>query len=323
MKRAQELTKARQVPLEWRDVSWTPHLTVRQQPVSTPATVLFTPFRGFHFAQLAVEKNMKQPTTQYRHIRNAFTLIELLVVIAIIAILAALILPAISAAKTAALKKKAALEITQIVDAINRYQTDYSRYPVSTNAMLAAVNAKEDISYFDGTTTMNGLTPTPNVKYEATNSEVMTILMDETNGLIGTTAIPNPNWNHQKNPKQIKYLSPSQSGFNPATTGGQPLAGLDVNFVYRDPWGTPYVISMDLNYDEKCMDAYYRHQKMSSPSGIQNGLNGLNNPVNGASDNFAFNGGVMVWSWGPDKNADPAQPANVAPNKDNVLSWKP
>src|SRR5215472_460304 len=63
---------------------------------------------------------------------KAFTLIELLTVIAIIAILAAIILPVLSSAVTRAKKTKAGTEIAQIRAAIEQYESQYGRMPVST-----------------------------------------------------------------------------------------------------------------------------------------------------------------------------------------------
>src|SRR5499427_9142569 len=64
---------------------------------------------------------------------DAFTLIELLVVIAIIAILIGLLLPAFRAVQNQAKQTQAKNDLTQIVNAVNAYYTDYGRYPVSTS----------------------------------------------------------------------------------------------------------------------------------------------------------------------------------------------
>jgi hypothetical protein len=80
---------------------------------------------------------------------------------------------------------------------------------------------------------------------------------------------------------------------------------------------------MDLNYDENTRDIFYQYQSVSTNSGAS-GLNGLINPVNstGKSDDFQYHGGVMVWSLGPDKKANPTQHGDQGENRDNVISWK-
>ena len=265
---------------------------------------------------------MNHPSPHTKFLIRAFTLVELLVVIAI---LAAMLLPVLIIAKEKVKVSKAKQEITLLVGAIQSYHSTYSRYPCSTNAMIEAAKRKEDFTYFDGAFTVNQTQTL--VQYDAPNSEVMAILMDIPDGFIG--ALPNPNWNHQKNPQSIKASFPI-SGYDPAT-GGTPLPGVDKNYVYRDPWGNPYYISMDLNYDEKCMDAVYRRKAVSQiTAGKPDGYNGLVNAADntGATDEYSFNGGVMVWSLGPDKKMDrnplsaPGIDASQPPNKDNVLSWK-
>ena len=73
-------------------------------------------------------RTSKRPT---RPSREAFTLIELLVVIAIIAILVGLLFPAFKAVQNQARQTQAKNDLTQIVNAVNVYYTDYGKYPIA------------------------------------------------------------------------------------------------------------------------------------------------------------------------------------------------
>src|SRR5256886_15810107 len=64
------------------------------------------------------------------HQAPAFTLMELLVVIAIIAILIGLLFPAFRAVQNQAKQTQAKNDLTQIVNAVNAYYTEYGKYPV-------------------------------------------------------------------------------------------------------------------------------------------------------------------------------------------------
>ncbi len=245
---------------------------------------------------------------------SAFTIVELLVVIAIIGILAALLLPVLAKARIAAEKTKAKVEISNLVTAITKYDSDYGRFPVSgSDQAMAGTDdftcggAGYDAAGVNQLWTM-GIT---------NNAEVIAILMDATNYPGGG---PTPNMNHFKNPQRTIYLGPKI-----VADTNSPGVGLDG--VYRDPWGNPYIISMDLNYDEQCRDSNYclRAVSQNPPnSSSQAGYNGLFNPdANGTTDNFLYHGKVMVWSAGPDRKIDwPPAEADQGYNKDNILSWQ-
>jgi prepilin-type N-terminal cleavage/methylation domain-containing protein len=255
---------------------------------------------------------------------KAFTLIELLVVISIIALLAGLLLPALSAAKISAQKTQAKLEINGIVTAIQNYDSAYSRFPVS--AGVQGVTAGGDFTY--GGTVLAPYTPNPiSANYVSNNSEVIAILMDITNYPSQFTApsyAPTVNNGHVKNPQQTIFLNAKMSGYDPLDplqAGSTPLPGVGKDLVYYDLWGNPYVITMDLNYDESCWDAFY---KLPAVSG--GGLNGLISQTdNNNNAVYGYHGKVMVWSAGPDGKIAPTLPASgptAGVNRDNILSWQ-
>lgn len=261
---------------------------------------------------------MKSKFISSRRSRFGFTLVELLVVIAIIGILAAMLMPALIGVAKKAKEKKARLEAAAIIQAVEAYDSAYSRFPVSQAAQADANLNKGDFTYGgpirSGDGSVNAIGNT-GYTYNTNNSEVVAILMDLVALPDGT---PTVNTNHVKNPRQTKFL-------NATTTGDATLPGVGPDLVYRDPWGNPYIITMDLNYDDECRDAIYSIQQVSQAgANSTKGLNGLVNSidVNGNGDHFQFHGKIMVWSAGADKKFDRTIPANVGVNKDNILSWQ-
>jgi prepilin-type N-terminal cleavage/methylation domain-containing protein len=191
----------------------------------------------------------------------AFTLIELLVVIAIIAILIGLLFPAFQAVQNQAKRTQAKNDLTQIVTAVNAFYTEYGKYPLAT----------------DDSTISN-------------NSGLMyTLRADSTN------ANGNPNVNNATNPRVIVFINPP---YVKNDTAGNRRSGVSpTDGQYYDPWGTPYRVAIDGDYNNNINPNPYTANTGAGPSPL--------------------NLGVIAWSFG--KDATQGTNFNAS---DDVISWQ-
>jgi len=155
-----------------------------------------------------------------RHTR-AFTLIELLVVIAIIAILVGLLFPAFKAVQNQARQTQAKNDLTQIVNAVNAFYTDYGQYPLAT----------ADTTY--GSTTIS-------------NADLFYTLRAVSAGI---------NIGDVKNPRKIAFISPPDVKNTASTRSGIGTAAANIG-QYFDPWGTQYKVRIDGDYNNQLANPY-------------------------------------------------------------------
>ena len=155
-------------------------------------------------------------------------------------------------ARITAQKNLARAEEVNLVAAINAYYADYSRLPASSNAVAAA--GPNDFTF--GTVSQNapsGSGPTPAIvvdtpgenTYQNNNSEVIAILRDdafwpETNNVA----------QHIYNTKQADYFTAKVAL---DTSSLRHRAGRC--YLARSVGKPLPIITLDLNYDDKCYDA--------------------------------------------------------------------
>ena len=202
----------------------------------------------------------------------AFTLIELLVVIAIIAILVGLLFPAFKAVQNQARQTQAKNDLTQIVNAVNAFYTDYGKYPLVT----------ADTTYGPGGTANN-------------------LLVSVLRGTDTTN-----------NPRQIVFISPPfvKTPSNPRSGIATQAATINCFAVaigdLVDPWGTPYNVEIDGDYN---------NQITTNPYGNNNGAGPQPLTI-----------GVIAWSVGSDgvlgTKTTGCTGNNIYTNSDDVISWQ-
>jgi prepilin-type N-terminal cleavage/methylation domain-containing protein len=213
----------------------------------------------------SARQSLALPGRSSRSRLAAFTLLELLVVIMIIAALMGLAFPVFQGVQNQGRKAQARNDLVQIVTAISAYYTEYGKYPLTPGTPA-------DTTY--GTTTANAQ------------------LFNE---LRNVAATQNPRGIVFLSPPDVKDASNPRAGISSASgTAGQ----------YFDPWGKPYLIRIDTDYDNQVSNPYSQN-------------------AGGAP---LLRTGVIAWSFGKDAlsqsiSATPSD-KNAGTNKDDIISWQ-
>jgi len=222
---------------------------------------------------------------------------KLLLVIVFIFLLVGLLLPSTNHPRNKARIKMTEIDMKNLMSAISSYETAYGHLPI------AEFGTNLDVTLGISSTDISGFQKIPATRLIASNSDLMIILMDIDWGV---------NAGHKMNPQKTIFID--QRRVNDTKSPGVSI----VDYQYRDPWGNPYIISLDSNGDNRVRDVCYANTNVSSSALSEVGLNGLIK-TNGA---YELNGRVMIWSRGSDGKASADDKANAGVNKDNVLGWQ-
>jgi prepilin-type N-terminal cleavage/methylation domain-containing protein len=198
---------------------------------------------------------------QRSHQACAFTLIELLVVIAIIAVLIGLLFPAFRAVQDQAKRTQAKNDLTQIVNAVNAFYTDYGKYPLATDDSTIANNA--DLFY-----TLRAVSAGANVNNAVNPRQIVFI-----------------------NPPSVKDTANPRSGigsdgqyYDPwGPTAGKPESGI-------------YHLRIDGNYNNQIANAYAADTG-AGPGTLTTGVIAWSFGKDGTQGNANFNASDDVISW--------------------------
>ena len=212
---------------------------------------------------------------------RAFTLIELLVVIAIIVILVGLLFPAFKGVQNQARQTQAKNDLTQIVNAVNAFYTEYGKYPISTSV---------DTTFGLGGSPTNN----ENLFRELRACTVAT-------GSCASVAVVNT--------RQVVFISPPDVKNSANPRSGVALQTTTINGIsvvlgdLVDPWGAPYVVRIDSDYNNQVGNPYTANA--------------------GATPNLQL--GVIAWSIGLDESGPPTVTGgdkNTGVFADDVISWQ-
>ena len=206
--------------------------------------------------------------------------------------------------------KMAKVDMANLNTAISAYYSEYNSLPASTNASALGADFTYGTSVHGTALPLEGAgsivpanvcaspiqtKPSP---YQNVNSEVIAILTD-------ADYFPesSPTQRHLYNSRSIPFFTPKPT----TTTNTQGVCPVDC--IMRDPWGLPYIITLDLNYDGKCVDPIWAQTFYKT------------------TPNYSVPGSSMIWSFGQMGTGQYGPIAfnlspKVSPNKYLLCSWQ-
>jgi prepilin-type N-terminal cleavage/methylation domain-containing protein len=229
---------------------------------------------------------------------RGFTLVELLVVITIIIVLVSMLFPAFRGIQDQAKRTQAKNDLNQITTAISAFYTEYGRYPVDPT-----ITNPSDAN--GGTFTASS----------ANNYLLFDVLRNDISR--------NQTMVQSLNPRQIVFIEPpiAKDQVNPklgictGTTCAKPG-------VWYDPWGYPYNITLDANYN-----AVTNAVSAGNPAPNYTDLSPTYTTATDSSSDRGPKTGAIAWTMGPDnalgnngdnKYKDPT----TGVQSDDVISWQ-
>lgn len=230
--------------------------------------------------------------------RHDFSLVELLVVIGIIGLLAGLLLPAVSSGRQKGMITQAKADMNSIRMALKNVETNYGQMVKMDNGK-ADFNGKS-VSKKSETVDSNTIDEIilGNIDLGGSDS------VDAYNAFIRELSVPQELDTDEKNinKRNIKFLDPRPEYDEDA-----------VETIWRDPWGTPYTILINVNYTDK---VYIPIESTKVRSGAT--------AANIKSNNWLLSGNAFLYSWGPNGEDDRGlNQNNVGDNTtDDICSWE-
>ena len=226
-------------------------------------------------------------------------------VITIIAVLAGLLLPVVQKVLQNAKKVTAKTAETQIVAAVNAFQTEYGQYPVVTSAnstTTTTTTAAKDTTY--------GI--------DANHNNLLFNVLRNLEGSSGT--VYNTRHIVYFESKNVKNVSSPIDGFVPANNTGpgnsnaSPIITMQAgDFV--DPWGNMYGVRLDSGYSNGVLNPY--SQSASSLKVDDDDAN-----VSSRTDPSIILTGVISWSPGNDGTLNTVTTPFTPTPGDDVVSWQ-